>query len=250
MKKSIKALIAFATLAGFSAIAHAQPAVKILVVDMAKLYDNHYKTLEYNAKIQSDQQLAAAEVEKMNKEGNEMLKQYKEFAEKNAVEQGSDGRFVIKNPTLSTDAKTKIEGEVQQRIQAIQQKEMEVRDFMQKANQSLQQRLQTFRSVMLEEITKTAADITKRKGATVLLDKAGPSLIGISPVIYSDPGFDITEEVLKELNKDRPPGSPTAPAPASTAAPASGGSAPATKAIPSTTAPAGGPTITLPNVKK
>lgn len=245
MKKSIKTLIAVATLAGFAVAAQAQPAIKILVVDMAKLYDNHYKTLEYNAKIQSDQQLAAAEVEKMNKEGNQLLADYKAFAEKNAVEQGTDGRFVIKNPTLSNDAKAKIEAEVQQRIQGIQQKEMEVRDFMQKANQSLQQRLQTFRSVMLEEITKSAAEITKRKGATILLDKAGPSLIGISPVIYSDPGFDITDEVLKELNKDRPPGSPTAPAPAAAAATPAPTNAPATSGA----APAAAPTVTLPKKK-
>jgi outer membrane protein len=39
---------------------------------------------------------------------------------------------------------------------------------------------------MLEEIGKIATDVAKRKGATLLLDKAGPSLIGIPAVIYAD----------------------------------------------------------------
>ena len=42
--------------------------------------------------------------------------------------------------------------------------------------------LNTFRSLMLEEISKVAADVAKRKGATLLFDKAGPTAIGISNV--------------------------------------------------------------------
>ena len=74
---------------------------------------------------------------------------------------------------------------------------------------------------MLEEISKIAAEVAKRKGATLLIDKAGPTLIGISNVIYADAGFDITEEVTKEVNKDRPAcGSPLrAAAPQGRAAP-------------------------------
>ena len=78
---------------------------------------------------------------------------------------------------------------------------------------------------MLEEISKLATDVAKRKGATLLLDKAGPTGIGISSLVYSDPGFEITDEVMKEINKDRPAASttaPVAPAAAPVAAPAGG----------------------------
>jgi outer membrane protein len=80
---------------------------------------------------------------------------------------------------------------------------------------------------MLEEISKIAAEVAKRKGATLLLDKAGPTAIGISNIIFADPGFDITDEVMKEANKDRPAGAPTAPA----AAPAPAAGSPATPAV-------------------
>ncbi len=209
MKNSLKSLIAIAALAGFSLAAQAQPALKILVVDMAKLYDNHYKTLEYNAKIQSDDGKAQEEVDKMNKAGQTVVDEYKAL-----IEQSN-------NPALSADAKSKAQNEAQKKYEDIQRKQQEVQQFIGQTRQSLQQRLQTFRSVMLEEIGKTATDIGKRKGATILLDKAGPSMIGISNVVYSDTAYDITDEVMKDLNKDRPAGSPTAaPAAGTTPAPA------------------------------
>ena len=86
---------------------------------------------------------------------------------------------------------------------------------------------------MLEEISKIAGDVAKRKGATILMDKAGPSLIGVSNLIYSDPAFEITDDVMAEINKSRPAGAPTAPEKAAPAATKSGTtpSGPATPAV-------------------
>ncbi len=216
MKKSFKSLVALAAFGAATLAAHAQPAIKILVVDMAKLYDNHYKTLEQNAKIQTDDQKAQEEVDKMNKEGNALVEEYKTLNDQS------------NNPALSNDAKTKAQNEAQKKLEAIQAKQNEVRTFIQNTRNSLQQRLQTFRSLMLEEIGKVAADVAKRKGATLLLDKAGPSLIGVSNIIYSDAAYEITDDVMTEINKTRPAGAPTAPPeagkPGAAAAPASSGS--------------------------
>jgi len=86
---------------------------------------------------------------------------------------------------------------------------------------------------MVEEISKVAVDIAKKKGATFLIDKSGPTLIGVSNVLYSDPAYDITDEVAKEVNKDRP----TTP-PATTPAAAPKADAPASDS----------PRITVPGV--
>jgi outer membrane protein len=203
--------------------ARAEPAVKILVVDMAKLYDSHYKTQEQNNKLQADKARAEEEVEKMNKEGNALVEEYK-----NLQEQSS-------NAALTPEAKSKAQMDAQKKYDEIQAKRNEISSFIQQSSQSLQQRLQTFRSLMLEEISKVATDVAKRRGATILIDKAGPSLIGISNVIYSDPGFDITDDVLKEINKDRPAGA-AAPAPAASGA-ANSAATPSTQSGPSINLP-------------
>ena len=125
MKNSLKSLFAIAAFGAFALAAHAQPAVKLLVVDMAKLYDNHYKTLEQNAKIQIDDQKATEEVDKMNKEGNSLVEEYKAMNEQS------------NNPALSADAKSKAQGEAQKKLESIQSKQQEIQAFIASTRQSL-----------------------------------------------------------------------------------------------------------------
>jgi outer membrane protein len=230
MKKSIRSLVAILALGAVALTARAEPALKLVVVDLGKIYDAHYKTQEQTNKINADKAQAEAEVEKMNKEGNALVDEYKNLQEQST------------NAALTPEAKAKAQNDAQKKFDEIQAKQNEIRTFIQNSTQSLQQRMQTFRSLMLEEISKLVTDVAKRHGATLVLDKFGPSLIGISNVIYSDAGFDITDEVQREINKDRPAGA-AAPAPAA-ATPST--SAPAPAAAP---AAGSGPTINLP-IKK
>jgi outer membrane protein len=200
MKHIINSLSAIAVFSALALGVSAQPTLAIRTVDMAKLYDTHYKTVEQNAKIQADDQKAQEEVEKMNKEGNSLVEEYKALNEQ------------ANNPALSADAKAKAQDTAQKKLEGIQNKQRDVQTFIQNTRNSLGQRLNTFRSLMLEEISKVAGEVAKRKGATLLLDKAGPTGIGISSLIYSDAAYDITEDVAKEVNKDRPVGAATAPA--------------------------------------
>ena len=190
--KSIRSLSVIAVFALSAAIAPAQPAPKLLVVDMAKLYDTHYKTEEQNSKLRNDEQKAQEEIEKMNKDGNVLVDEYKTLSDQS------------NNPALTADAKSKSQAEAQKKLEEIQRKKNEISTFAQNTQRSLQQRLQTFRSLMLEEISKIATDVAKKKGATLLLDKAGPTLIGVSNVIYADAAYEITDDVAREINKDRP----------------------------------------------
>jgi len=216
MKKTISFLLAVAMFGALALSAQAQ-AIKISVVDMAKLYDNHYKTVEQNAKIQSDDQKAQEEVDRLNQQGNALVEDYKALNEQ------------ANNPALSVEAKSKAQMDAQVKLEEIQNKQREIQTFVQNTRNSLQQRLMTFRSLMLEEISKVATDVAKRKGATILLDKAGPTQIGMSNIVYTDPAFEITDEVMTELNKGRPATAAAAPAAA---------------------APAGSPAITVPGAPK
>ena len=221
MKKLIQSTLAVAALS-FSALAtHAQTAPKILVVDIAKLFDNHYKTQEQQAKLQADETKAQDQLAQITKDGNALVEQFKELDEQS------------KNPAASAEAKTKAQGEAQKKYDEIQQKRSEQNSFVQNTRTTLQQRFQTFKTLMVEEITKVAVEIAKKKGATFLIDKSGPSLAGVSNILYSDPTLDITDEVMAEINKDRPA---TTPAPAAAAA--------------TTTAPAASetPKITVPGI--
>src|SRR5882724_11930455 len=206
MNKSLSTLTALAAFGASALFVQAQPAPKILVVDLAKLYDGHYKTEEQNAKLRGDEQKAQEELERLNKEGGVLVDQYKDLSEQ------------AKNPALTNEARGKADADSQKKLEEIQRKQNEVASFKANTQRSLQQRIKTFRDLMLEEISKVATDIAKAKGATVLIDKSGPSLIGVSNFIYSDPAYDITDEVMKVINKDRPAVS-AMPAPPATTTP-------------------------------
>ncbi|MGA2693283.1 MAG: OmpH family outer membrane protein [Opitutaceae bacterium] len=220
MKKSIQSIVAVAAIALSALTANAQTAPKILVVDLAKLFDNHWKTQEQQAKLQADEAKAQDQLAQITKDGNALVEQFKELDEQS------------KNPTATAEVKAKAQSDAQKKYEEIQQKRGEQNSFIQNTRNTLQQRFQTFKTLMIEEITKVAVDIAKKKGATFLLDKSGPTLVGVSNILYFDPSLDITDEVMAEINKDRPA---MTPAPAATsAAPAT---APASTDSPKITVP-------------
>jgi outer membrane protein len=221
MKQTIRTLLILAVLASGSA-ALAQPALKLITIDVAKTYDSYYKAEEGMAKFRDAQQNAQAQAEEYRKQGQLMVDEYKELAEQ------------AKSTLLTPDAKTKAEQSAQQKLEEIQRKQNELNNFMQSTERSLQQQMLTRRELLLEEITKTVNEIAKRKGATLVIDKSGPSAFRIPVVLYADPAYDITEEVITEINKDRP----AAPAATPAKQPAVTSPAPATAA----------PSFTVPNV--
>lgn len=209
MNNTLKTLLALALLPAAAIISRAQTSPKILVVDMQQLLQKHYETVAQDAKLKADSEKAQQELDRMNKEGNDLVAQYKELVEQ------------TQNPTTKPEVKAQAEQDAQKKLADIQRKSNEVRTFEQNTQRALQQRVSNFRQVMFQKISKIAIAVAKAKGATLLLDKSGPTLLGIPSVIYADPAMDITDEVLAEINKGKPANfDQTAAAPAASSAPA------------------------------
>jgi len=217
MKNTLPSLITVAAIALTTLTTHAQTAPKLLVIDLAKVFESHWKTQAQSTKLQADAAKAQEQASQIQKDGNALVEQFKELDEQS------------KNPTATAEAKAKAQASAQKKYDEIQQKRNEFNTFAQDTQNALQKRSDAFKAQMIGEITKTAVEIAKRKGATFLLDKSGPTMVGISNILYYDPTLDITEEVMAEINKDRPAGTPT-----STTAPAT---APTTGDSPKITVP-------------
>ena len=207
MNKLIRTLLTLAAFATGSTALLAQPAVKLITVDIGKVFDSHYKSEENNLKFKDAEQKAREQAEELRKQGQTMVDEYKELVEQ------------AKNTLLNAEARTKAEQAAQKKMEEIQRKQADLQSFLQNTQNSLNQRITNFRDLLLEEITKTVNEIAKRKGATLVLDKSGPSAFRIPVVLFADPAYDITEEVIAEVNKDRPapaakPPTSSTPAPA------------------------------------
>jgi len=226
MNKIIRTFLTLGAFAAGSTALLAQPALKLITVDVAKAYDGYYKAAEGMAKFQDAQQKAQEQAEELRKQGQTMVDEYKELSEQ------------AKNTLLNPEARTKAEQAAQKKLEDIQRKQADLQNFIQSTERQLQQQMFTRRELLLEEITKTVNELAKRKGATLVIDKSGPSAFRIPVVLFADPGYDITEDVIAEINKDRP-----APAPAA--------ATPAAKPAAATPAPAApAPGFTVPNVSK
>lgn len=206
MNKMIRTLSILAALALGSTALQAQMAMKLVVVDMAKVFDTHYKSEEANVKFREAEQKAQEQAEEIRKQGQALVDEYKQLDEQS------------KNTLLTAEARSKAEADARQKGEEIQRKQADLQSFLQNTQRSLQQRIKTHRDLLLEEISKTVVEMAKKQGATLVLDKSGPTLFGIPTVIYADPAYDITDAVIAEVNKDRP--APAATPAAATPAPA------------------------------
>ena len=192
MKNSYSSVFALAVFAAMALVARAQPAPKILVVDIGKVFDNHYEKKEKEAELRSEEQKDEEAMQNMVKEGNALVDQYKNLAEQ------------AKNPALTPEAQSKADADSKKLMDQITAKQNDLNNYKAEVQRNLQQRVMNVRGVLIDEISRTAADIAKRHGATLLFDKSGIAATGANFLLYSDSAYDITDEVIKKINKDHP----------------------------------------------
>ena len=207
MNKRIRFVIALAVAGIAATAAQAQSAQKIMVVDIAKVYESHYKTAEQNALLQADQKKASEELQRRAKEIDGVVAELKDMEEQ------------LQNPVTTDEAKKKIQEEGSKKLQDLQGKQREAQGMQANLQRLFQERIGQFRALLLDEISKVAADVAKKKGATFLVDKSGPSVIGVPVFLYTDASVEITDAVIAEINATKPASS-AAPAKAADGAPA------------------------------
>lgn len=224
MHKLLRTLLTAGALLAGTTLLHAQPALKVVVVDMARIYDTHYKTEEANAKFNDAAQRAQEQLDQLQKQLQSAADEYKQLIE--------DSKSTIKNE----QARAKAEADANNKRGEIERMQNEAQAFRVNTQRSLQQRAKNHRDLIMDEILKVVNDLARARGATLVLDKSGPSVFGVPVVLFSDPAYDITEDVVRDVNKDRPAGTAQSPA-AATPAPASTSSSATGFTVPNVTQP-------------
>jgi outer membrane protein len=200
MKKLLKSLFVLAAFGSATLFAQAQTATKILFVDIAKLYEGHYKTKAGMAILEADGTKAQAQIDGMVKDRQALIEQYKELQDQS------------KNPAATAAAQANALSQSEAKYQEIRNKTAEMSKFNDTVSHDLQQRHQELVSTVTGEIARIASDVAKRDGGTVLIDKSGFSANGLPVILYSDPAADITDEVAAEIAKTQPVPTPETPA--------------------------------------
>lgn len=227
MNKTLRSLLTISAFAAGAVLAQAQPALKLVTVDLVKSLDSYYKSEDATAKFNDAAQKAQEQFEELNKQLQTLVDEYKELVEKS------------KNTILAAEVRNQAEADAQRKLEEIQRRQQEAQQFRVNTQRSLQGRMKNYRDILLEEVTKVVKDLARARGATLVIDKSVPhAILGSPAVIVADDAYDITADVIKEINKDRPAAAPAATATTPAAA------APAQPATPGATQ------FTVPNVNE
>lgn len=188
--RSLLHVLLTSTLVAIPLAAAAQPAPKVFVVDVAKVFESHPQTQSQQAAIKADEQKAGDQLKAIERDMRARADQLKEK------------QLKLDDPTLSATQRDAIRAEGQKIAQEIQTRQTEGQQLMMKTQNDLQQRVQKFRAQVMGEIAKASAEVARRKGGTLVYDR--------NSLIYADAAYDITADVVAEVAKSRP--QPAAPA--------------------------------------
>ena len=191
MKKLILSVILLTLQSALFNLASADYA--IMTVDVGSLYDNYYKTKEANEKLQSRFDTAKSQLDEMIASGEVEVDAYKTMVEQ------------AQNPALSDSARLDAEKDADLQMEKIRSMQQEVATFRQSTQSQLAQQQNTQRQFMLEEIKTVILDVAQQNEVDLVFDTSTGVNVGLAPVIYANPAWDSTAQVLEVLNADAPP---------------------------------------------
>ena len=185
-------LVSFATAAP-------EGKLKIATVYMQELFKQYYRTNEAQKQIN-------VERARIQKDNNERLTRIRELEDSLA-----NLRKQYEDPAVNDSKKQTVFKEWQTQQQEGIALDRERREFLQRRNQALNEKMVQRMKGILEEIRKLVEEQAKADDFDYVFDKSGLSTSQVPFLLYTKDATDITGNLLKTLNKDAPAESLTAP---------------------------------------
>jgi outer membrane protein len=195
MKNSLLCTLLCLSMLGFATTSHAQ--VKIGTVDMNKIFSAYYKTKDAEARINEARNSAKQELD-------DQMDTYKKNLDD--ISKLNDD---ISKPALSADAKAAKSKERDDKITETKNLEREINEFRQTREKQLQEQAVRMRNGIVDEITKLVLDKVKTENYDLVMDRSGLSLNGVPILIFAKDGLDFSDEIITQLNKNKPKDSDT-----------------------------------------
>jgi Skp family chaperone for outer membrane proteins len=173
--------------------APAAPQLRIATVDMQELFKQYHRTNEAQKQIN-------VERARIQKDNNERLARIRDLEENLGKH-----RKELEDPAVSESKKHTLFKEWQAQQQEGIALDRERREFLQRRNQALNEKMVQRMKGILEEIRKLVEEQAKVDNHDYVFDKSGLSTSQVPFLLYAKDATDITASLLKDLNKDAPP---------------------------------------------
>ncbi len=165
---------------------------KVATVDMQKLFKEYFKTNEAQQQIN-------VERASIQKDNNEKLTSIREIESALTVLKKD-----LDDQTFTAEKRQQIFKEHQSKYQEAVQLDKERREYLGRKNQALNDKMSQRMRGILEEIRKVVEERAKSEDCDYVFDKSGTSTSQVPFLLYIKEDFDMTEALLKDLNKDAP----------------------------------------------
>ncbi len=189
----IRRIFSVALAASLATMAFGQEGkLNIATVDMQELFKQYYRTNEAQKQIN-------VERARIQKDNNERLARIRELEGTLA-----SLRKQLEDPSLADSKKQTLFKDWQTQQQEAIALDRERREFLQRRNQALNEKMVQRMKGILEEIRKLVEEQAKLDNYDYVFDKSGLSTSQVPFLLYTKDATDITAGLLKDLNKDAP----------------------------------------------
>ena len=172
--------------------AFAQGTGRIVTVDLNKVFNEYYRTPVATAKLKDT-------VDAYKKEHDDMVANYKkEIDELNKLREEQD------KTEYTPEVREQKRKAVAEKIAETQKLNRDIEDYDRSHQDILKEQTTRMRQTIVKEITDAISKEAKDQGYMLVLDKSGNTLNGVPSLVYAQDNMDITDDILKVLNKNQP----------------------------------------------
>lgn len=164
-------------------------AQHVATIDMDKAFTHYYKTIASEKSLNKQVELIKEQVTQMNTRYNKATADLQELMKEST------------SILLSESAREKKKIEAQNKESEIKTIGIALQTFSKEKKLDIENQQKNTRDEIVNEIKKVVELIAKTKNTELVLDTSGKTSNLISAVIYIQSNRDITEDVLKVLNK-------------------------------------------------
>jgi outer membrane protein len=192
MTKPTRTLTVLAALLALGTSMPAAPTLQVATVDLDRALNEYWKTQKKSGEFMDRNKGAQEQVDDVQKRMAAIMEEAKKLQEE------------ANNPALNKEAKDRIMADAEKKAQEFQNLRERLGQFVENTQRDLDRDRKLFMDLMYGEINTIVLNLAKTRGATFVVDTSGRTTSGVSSILYADPGFDITNDVIGELNKTKP----------------------------------------------
>jgi len=168
--------------------------MKIATVDLRKVFDKYYKTVQSTVIIRQD----AADMEKERKQMVDNAKRHEEEW-RNLIDKAND-------QAVSSEERDKSKKAAEQKYGELESDKQSISEFDRVASNRLHEKEQQRKDDIVKEIRHVLDADAKAGGYAIVFDSSGDSANMVPVLLYNNGQNDLTDALIKELNSTAPPG--------------------------------------------